>query len=234
MLTAAVGVVVPAHDEQALVGDCLAALAVAAGQPGLPPVHVVVVADSCRDATAQVAQAAGAEVIEVDERNAGAARARGFAFITKRSAVPVEALWLATTDADSRVPPGWLIRQLQRRQAGWDAVVGTVQIEDWAGHPPSTERRFAALYGRQRDDHPHVHGANLGLSAAAYLHVGGFPPLALAEDHALVAALERSGLLVARVGDVAVTTSARRDPRAAGGFGELLSALGAPLAQQPG
>ena len=52
--------------------------------------------------------------------------------------------------------------------------------------------------------------------------------LALAEDHALVAALTRCGLRIARPGDLPVVTSARRDPRAAGGFGELLCSLEVP------
>ena len=38
------------------------------------------------------------------------------------------------------------------------------------------------------NQHPHVHGANLGFRASAYLRAGGFPALPTAEDHALVAA----------------------------------------------
>jgi len=37
------------------------------------------------------------------------------------------------------------------------------------------------------DDHPHVHGANLGFSADLYRRWGAFLPLAVHEDVALVA-----------------------------------------------
>ena len=133
--------------------------------------------------------------------------------------------WLATTDADSTVPPEWFTDQLRWRVQGWDAVVGTVDVVDWSEHHPAVPVRFAERYAWAGPDHPHVHGANLSLSAAAYASVGGFPPLALAEDHALVAALEACHLRVARSAIRPVTTSARRTPRCDGGFGTLLATL---------
>src|SRR4051812_37569669 len=53
-------VLIPAHDEERVIGDCLAAIA-ADRRPGD---RVVVVADRCEDATAQIARAAGADVLE--------------------------------------------------------------------------------------------------------------------------------------------------------------------------
>ena len=47
----AVGVVVPAHNEEALLPACLAALRQVAGGVGMP-VSVLVVADTCTDGTA--------------------------------------------------------------------------------------------------------------------------------------------------------------------------------------
>ena len=220
---AAVAVVVPAHDEQELVGACLGALQGAAAASGLPPVRVLVVADACRDRTAAVARAEGAEVLEVDLRNAGAARRAGFAAVLE-GAVP-DRLWLATTDADTRVPPTWLADQLAWRERGWDAVVGTVQVDDWTGHDEAVVHRYAQRYAWTGAEHPHVHGANLSLTAAAYLAVGGFPPLPLAEDVALVAALQAGGHRVARTALSPVLTSARRSPRCQGGFGSLLLQL---------
>ena len=60
----AIAVVVPARDEERLLGGCLAAVRRAARHPGLHgvPVSLVVVADSCRDRTAAIARHAGAEV----------------------------------------------------------------------------------------------------------------------------------------------------------------------------
>ncbi len=222
MLTRAVGVVVPAHDEEADLPGCLAALRWAAEVPGVPSTRIVVVADDCRDGTAATARRLGTEVIEVRVRSAGAARRAGLDHVLATTTVPLDELWLATTDADSRVPPAWLAHQVRWRSEGWDAFTGTVVVGDWSAHPPSTARRFQQHYGPSRDGHPHVHGASLGLSGAAYDRIGGFPPMALAEDHAVVTALVRCGLGVARRGGVPVRTSARPDPRAPGGFGDLL------------
>jgi len=226
VLTRAIAVAVPAHDEQELLPACLSSLRVAACQPGVPPVAVVVVADRCTDRTADVARAAGCTVLEVDLRSAGAARRRGLDAAVAAAQVPAEQLWLATTDADSQVPREWFTDQLQWRAEGWDAVAGTVSVADWSAHDPVVAARFADCYAWSGPDHPHVHGANLSLSGSAYAAVGGFPPLALAEDHALVAALEARGLRVARAGLRPVVTSARQDPRSAGGFGNLLTTLG--------
>ena len=225
MLTRGISVVVPAHDEQELLPACLLHLRTAACQPGLPPVQLVVVADACSDATALRARSAGVEVLEVDLRSAGAARRHGLDAVVAADALPPEERWLATTDADTLVPPTWFAHQLGLREQGWDAVAGTVTVDDWSGHGLAVAERFADLYAWSGAEHPHVHGANLSLSAAAYLAVGGFPALALAEDHALVAALEARGLRVARSADSPVRTSARPDPRCAGGFGALLRTL---------
>lgn len=203
------GVVVPAHNEQRRIGACLAALRLT----GAP---VVVVADACRDRTAEVAGGYGAIVVRTTARNVGEARALGVAELIRRGA-----RWIATTDADTLVPPCWLRAQLRLAALGWDAVAGSVVVADWTGHPPWLH----GLYGR-RYAGPGLHGANLGFTAAAYASVGGFAHLPTGEDRALVVALERAGHRVLRTREVSVVTSARRDYRAPGGFGHLLEALG--------
>ena len=227
----AVGVIVPARDEERLLPACLASIAAAAAHPDLRgiAVHVVCVLDRCRDASALVAAPAAVPTLVVDLGNVGAARAAGMeAVLAVAGASPLERVWLATTDADSTVPRDWLARQLQMAEAGADVVVGTVRVSDWSGHPPRVLRRFAALYGGdEHGPHGHVHGANLGLRASAYRQVGGVPALALAEDHALVAACEAAALPIVRTREIPVTTSARRTARARGGFGDLLIGLAA-------
>ncbi|MEU3169548.1 hypothetical protein [Streptosporangium sp. NPDC006930] len=166
-------------------------------------------------------------------------------------------VWVATTDADTLVPPCWLSRQLRHAAQGWEAVVGTVTVTDWSGYPPPFHLAYAQRYaatqtsltresttptsgknaaGAKRGDgarwHPHVHGANLGVTAAAYLAVGGFGPVATGEDQALVGALEAAGRRVLRTTGVSVVTSARRDPRAPGGFGHFLARLEADTVSQ--
>ncbi|HEY4462574.1 MAG TPA: glycosyltransferase [Streptosporangiaceae bacterium] len=225
-----VGIVVPAHDEEDLLPSCLAALheaaAAAAAERGVR-VRVVVAADACSDGTAALARQAGATVVEIAARNVGAARAAGLREILPRGR-PGDAagLWLATTDADSVVPPDWLTGQLRYADQGWEAVVGTVAVADWTGHAPATAIEFARQYGVWRGWHPHVHGANLGFTATAYLSAGGFPARRTAEDHALVTAMHAQGRRVLRTPDLRVVTSARRHYRAPDGFGQLLTTLG--------
>ena len=224
---AAAGVVVPAHDEEELLPACLAALRSAAGAAGVP-VRLLVVADACTDATAAVAAAAGAEVIRIRARNVGAARAAGMARLLGRTGgTDPAAMWLATTDADTVVPPGWLRRQLSYAGQGWDVVLGTVTVTDWAGHPPHAPAVFEARYAFGAGPHPHVHGANLGIRASAYLAAGGFRPLPTAEDHALLAAATEAGCQVLQAADITVETSARRQARAPRGFSHALRVLAA-------
>jgi glycosyltransferase involved in cell wall biosynthesis len=218
--------VVPAHDEEEMLPGCLAALRAAATRLAPVPVRLLVVADACGDATAEHARRGGAEVIAVQARNVGAARAAGFAAALRqtRGANPAS-VWLATTDADTIVPPDWLARQLGHARQGWDVVVGTVEVSDWAGHPAHVPRLFAARYAHGPDPHPHVHGANLGMTAAAYRAAGGFRGIPTAEDHALVQALDAVGQRILRTADVPVVTSARRQGRAPAGFSDLLTTL---------
>jgi glycosyltransferase involved in cell wall biosynthesis len=221
----AAGVVVPAHNEEELLPACLAALREAAGSARIP-VQLLVVADACTDETAAVAAAHGAQVIRIRARNVGAARAAGLAALLRRTAgTDPAAVWLATTDADTVVPPGWLRRQVGHANEGWDVVLGTVTVTDWAGHPAHTAAAFAAMYGFGEGPHPHVHGANLGIRASAYLAAGGFKPLRTAEDHALMAAITEAGGRVLRANDITVETSARRQARAPRGFSHVLRAL---------
>jgi len=221
----AVGIVIPAHDERELLPACLASLRVAARHPALRhvAVHLVPVLDACRDDSGDVAPGA----LEVQAHNVGIARATGFAQVLDREAGrPVEELWLATTDADSTVPPDWLAEQLRLAARGAEVVAGTVRVQDWSQQPDLVRARFAATYGDPPLGHAHVHGANLGLSAAAYLDAGGVPPLALAEDQALVDALRVRARRLVATGRIPVTTSGRRESRTTGGFADHLRELG--------
>jgi glycosyltransferase involved in cell wall biosynthesis len=222
------GVVVPAHNEQDLLPSCLASLRRAARAARGTPVNLVVVADASRDRTDRVARRGGATVITTDARSVGAARAAGVREVLRRTAhLDPADVWLATTDADTLVPPCWLREQARYANRGWDAVAGTIRIADWSGHQPGTRSLFHSRYGRGTGPHSHVHGANLGFRAAAYLQAGGFPDVPTGEDRALVAALAAAGSQVLRTRALTVLTSARRDARAPHGFGDYLAGLDA-------
>lgn len=226
-----VAVVVPARDEAAVLGDCLAAVAQAAAWADPAVVHVVVAADSCRDATEAVATRAlagmDASLVRVDAGNVGVAR--GAAVQAALRALPSsdpQRVWVAMTDADSRVPEDWLWRQLAAAARGWQAVVGGIAVDDWG---PRDRRLAVRLAHYRMQQHAagtrSAHGANLGVSAAALCAVGGVPRQALSEDAALVRVLETANIPVLWDAHLVVRTSARRSPRAPGGFSTLLDQL---------
>ena len=226
-----VGVVVPARDEENLIGACLVSIRAAVANAGLPPghVHVVVVANGCGDRTAAMArgllEGLGA-VIELPAASVGAGRRAGTAAVLEAFCdVNPETIWLANTDADTTVPPSWLIDHLRVAETAAAALAGVVRVESFAGHPPCVPVQFHDIYGGPHDDHPHVHGANLGVRADAYLAVGGWPALASGEDNELWDALRAAGFPTISTRTVHVVTSSRTATRASGGFGQWLVEL---------
>ncbi|MBB1600845.1 glycosyltransferase family 2 protein [Variovorax sp. UMC13] len=222
-----IGIVIPAHNEEASIETCVAHARACASDSGLDGecVEIVVVADSCVDATAALAALGGATVLSIQAHNVGAARAAGAHFM-----LTLGARWLSFTDADTLVAPDWLSQQLALNA---DAVCGTVEVTDWTPHGVHAAflaRHFSQSYC-DADGHRHVHGANLGLSAAAYLRTGGFEARRCSEDVAMVAALERIGANICWSARPRVRTSARKVARAPGGFADaLLQAVASQMA----
>lgn len=222
-------VVVPAHDEADLVGRCVASLAVAARRAhgdGLD-VSVTLVLDACTDGTGERALAAAAhagltlEVLEVGARTVGLAREAGVAAARGRLALPDEDVWLLHTDADSRVPPGWVVDHVRLADAGADVVVGTVRPDpDDLG--PERARAWAATRV-PGEPNGHVHGANLGVRASAHVAVGGFAPVVAHEDVGLVERLRAlPGVRLVASDVVDVLTSGRTVGRAPDGYARYL------------
>lgn len=218
--------VVPARDEGATVaGAVRSVLASAEGLPDDVTVDVVVVADGCHDATASLAGAAGAAVVEIAAANVGAARAAGFRWALHRCDDP-RRLWVATTDADSVVPHDWLAAHLDASRRS-DAFVGTIEL---AGVDRDRHPVWSAEYASRitAASHEHVHGANLGVRGSAYVAVGGFHELAAHEDRDLVERLVARGVSPVRDASVPVTTSARHESRVVEGVGPDLASSVAP------
>ena len=237
-------VVVPAKDEEALLPGCLEALGAALDRweqhhaQGSAAV-VVVAADGCDDATAEVARRARRSdprihVLELPPGEGGVGRARAAAARHARGLfpdVPGERLWLASTDADSRVPADWLPAQTTTAGEREALVLGTVDVllQD---DDPGAQARSAALEAwqaeyRHREGHPHVHGANLGLPWSLYEAAGGFPAVREHEDVGLadaVRALGEDRVIATDRGRVA--TSARLTGRTPGGFSGFLREAG--------
>jgi len=217
-------VVIPAHNQRAKLPACLRAVLTAALCAPIP-VTVVVVLDDSDDDSAQLAGRYGPDVhfISVDARNVGAARAVGFGYARSLSAPGTRdwsRYWYATTDADSRVDPGWLVGQLG---TGADVVLGVVRVTAWHQHSPDVADRYLRAYeGGAGEPHEHIHGANMGFPARAYWRVGGFRSLACGEDVDLVERFEAAGHAIHRDTGISVMTSARTRARAPHGFAHHL------------
>ena len=218
-----VGVIVPAHNEESLLPGCLAALRVAVRFASLP-VRVVVVLDDCTDTTGDVCQRFGVESFRIAAHNVGEARGAGARRLLRNESRP-EAVWLASTDADTRVPPTWLRDQVDLAQSGADVVLGVVRLGD-DDAAPSLLRAFEFEYQKQLADngsHSHIHGANLGVRASVYLRAGGFPPVPNHEDRRLIQQLHRlRGVTIETCQNVGVQTSSRIEGRCDHGFAATL------------
>ena len=227
-MTWKIGIVVPARDEEERIGACLAALATAVERAGRPTITCVV-ADRCADTTADRARAAGADIVVANDlpRRVADLRNIGFRHVCGRLGTVDERTWLLSTDADTLVPPTWVLDHLRHAAAGADAVAGAVDLDDPHLLPPDALARYTALVARRiaGRTHGHVYAANLGVRGSAFQRVGGFPPVACGEEHALLVRLRGAGLHVVWPTDVRARTSARRDGRARGGLADLLRAL---------
>lgn len=228
-----VTVVVPVHDEEDLLGACLASLDLAGRHLRLthPKValRVLAVLDRCTDASPRIARREGVTRLFVDHGNVGATRSAGVRAGLDQATgagVPPDRVWVATTDGDSRVPLRWLTEMVDLADAGMDLVVGTVEPDDMAD--PLVRARWHAEH-HLTEGHPHVHGANLGFRGSAYLAVGGFRQQAVHEDIELVERLrERTDRWIA-TDRTRVLTSGRAAGRARGGFADYLAGLAPAL-----
>ncbi len=212
-------VAIPARNEEERLPAALDAVHAAIGMSPVP-VTVVVAADACTDATAAVARAAGALVVVSEAGRVGAARGAAIAAALDAMRTDPERVWIANTDADSVVPVDWLAVHLEFAERDVALLRGVVR-PDARELAAEHLRRWLAL-NPPLELHDHVHGANLGLTAAAYLAAGGFRDLPLHEDVELVRLVAESGCVTASTARAPVITSAWPIGRLKGGFATYL------------
>jgi hypothetical protein len=197
------------------------------------PCHTVLVFDECRDRSRDIATTWRKDLrsrrqdhlvseIEIGAANVGSARRAGCSAVFAAAAmccIPPASIWLATTDADSRVPEHWLSTQLARHAAGADVWSGTVTVRDWTGRRESIAAEWHRRYEAELEP---VHGASLGVNGQVYLDAGQFDSLASGEDRAFLRAASAFGARCCFDRSAPVVTSARCEARAPHGFSDAL------------
>jgi hypothetical protein len=248
-------VAIPARNETRWLPSCLKALATQRTEHGepLPPSSfaVVLFANNCTDATAALARALEPGLpfpLHIAEANlpASIAHAGG----ARRGAMDLALAWLKeagahdgvilTTDADSRVSPEWITRNVGAIRCGADAVLGRISLdEDGALLPEALHQRgrleseyealltelSARLDPVDYNPWPHhatISGASLGITVKAHQQVGGVPCEPLGEDKALIAELTKQDARIRYSNDIEVVTSGRVVGRAPGGVADTL------------
>jgi GT2 family glycosyltransferase len=248
-------VAIPARNEAHHLPACLRALADQRTPAGAliatPLFEVIVFANDCSDGTAEHARALAAQLpfavtvvegrLRAGAAHAGEARRTAMNLALARlEAIGAARSVILTTDADSRVPPNWIHGNFAAIDAGADAVLGRLALdEDGRKLPEALHRRgaleseyetllaevFATLDPVSHNPWPHhstISGASVAVTAEAYRRIGGLPRVALGEDKALVAELLRRDARVRFDNAIEVVTSARLKGRAIGGVADTL------------
>jgi len=139
-----ISLIVPAHNEEFVIGETLAILRSSAESLGVP-FEIIVAADACTDRTVAIAREAGATVVEVDKRqiaavrNAGAKAARGdlFVFVDADTHVPAATLEAAVTAIEKGAVGGGAELRLDPGSPLWGqisfaCISFTVQALQWS------------------------------------------------------------------------------------------------------
>lgn len=190
-------IVVPAHNEEALIGETLRALD-AAARATSQPFEIVVVDDASTDRTAEIAAAVGARLVSANVRQIAAARNVG--------ARAARGDLLVFVDADTVVPPEVLRGAVEQMQGG-AAGGGAMPMFD-AGTPAWGQRLIAVTVWMLRTM-GWAAGCFVFARRDAFERAGGFDERYFAsEEIHLSRALKRIGRFV--ILPDRVVTSARK------------------------
>jgi len=224
-----IGVLVPACNEEELLSRCLnSVLAASKILSSYCSVDIVLAVNGSSDHTFKIGKAilgAQGTVLNISKANVGNARKTAATAILRRYNGLLSHCWLANTDADCEVPLNWLQHQLIRADTGLQGIAGIVRVDSFSEHELATSSKFLTSYTINPDGtHPHVHGANFGIRADAYVQVGGWNELTTAEDHDLWNRMAAANIPKISDANLFVYTSGRKEGRAPHGFaGKLAS-----------
>ena len=208
-----VSVVIPALNEEEQIGECLESLQ----RQSVSDFEVIVVDNGSTDATASIARTYGAHVIEEKER--GIARARQTGFEAARGKI------IASTDADTIVPPNWIrrIHQVFTEDPTLCGVFGPFHLKRGSSPDPFINRLIPYLERIGTSYHrgttalglPQFSGTNFAAYKDVFFQVDGFRSpkdghyYQRSEDIQLGLKIYQAGK-VRFLNDLAVCTSARK------------------------
>ena len=161
-MTARLSVVIPAHDEARVLPRLLAGL-------DDPRLEVVVVANGCSDATAEVARAAGARVVELAEGSKVAALDAGDA---AASVFP-----RAYVDADVEVGADALLAVADRLDAGPELVASPRLVLDLRGASWPVRAYYTVWELSAFRRRGHIGSGIYALTRTGRARFGSFPPV---------------------------------------------------------
>ena len=249
-------IIIPARDETSNICATLDALRAQRdlnGEPlGTDNFEIILLANNCRDATAQCARDWAARhshvalhVVEIewDKTRACVGLARralmnAACFRLQTLAPSHSPRAICSTDADTRVSPFWLAHTLEELRRGADAVGGRILLSR-EGSDAATRRVYLLdtayrLLGARLESaldpqicdpwprHFQFFGASLAIRPEIYARIGGLPEVRCLEDMSLEAELVRRDCCVRHSPHVVALTSARRDGRVETGLSTQL------------
>lgn len=244
-------ITVPAHNEEKLIGRCIASIAgqrtIFGHDLDMQEFEILVLCHNCTDMTREMSlqmlstfPSLNLIVLETNRpevNNVGAVRRILMRIASSR--IGHNSGYIAMTDADSVAHPYWLANILGYIGSGYGLLCGKIEVDTKgiSGYGKSVlalRKRYDNLWILLQDAivpdpsnpaprHGNNSGPNMAVRADVYDGVGGIDPLGFCEDIAFYDKIIYAGHKVRHCPMIIVTTSGRTEPRAPWGFGAELS-----------
>jgi cellulose synthase/poly-beta-1,6-N-acetylglucosamine synthase-like glycosyltransferase len=206
---------IPAHDEEVVIGSLLASIAALDYPAALRDVYVI--ADNCTDETANVAREAGVAGVQVRERCDERQRGKGYAvrwLLEDLEREDVRYDGYVVVDADSQLSPNFLSALAAGLARGMDAQQGQYRVQNGTAAWTAGLRAVAfALINHLRPLGRSALGWSVGLKgngmcfSRRLIERFGWAAYSLAEDAEYHLALVSAGVRVAYAPEAVVTSA---------------------------